>query len=101
VTPQGVLPVLFTLGAAPPHRVHPSCYLWGDVNNTTGLYRSDDNGSTWARINDDAHQYGGPTLIQGDPRVYGRVYMGTGGRGILRADIVGSKGGVRKGTGGI
>jgi oligoxyloglucan reducing-end-specific cellobiohydrolase len=44
---------------------------------------------TWVRINDDAHQYGGAAIIQGDPRVYGRVYMGMFGRGIIYADIAG------------
>ena len=38
-------------------------------------------------ISDLSHQYGWVTVIQGDPRVYGRLYVGTNGRGILYADI--------------
>ena len=42
----------------------------------------------WLRINDDLHQWGwtGQT-ITGDPRIYGRVYIGTNGRGIIYGDI--------------
>ena len=49
----------------------------------SGFFRSDDEGSSFARINDDAHQYGGSNVIIGDPRVYGRAYIAPGGRGIL------------------
>lgn len=105
-TSEGVTPYLFTVGAAAPGPDHATLYLWGltEKGGKTGLYRSDTNGAGWVRINDDAHQYGGPTVIQGDPRVYGRVFFGTGGRGIVRADITADKsmaGGVLPGTGGI
>jgi xyloglucan-specific exo-beta-1,4-glucanase len=54
-----------------------------------GVFRSADEGASWIRINDDQHQYGwiGQT-VAGDPRVFGRVYLGTNGRGILRGDPV-------------
>lgn len=56
-------------------------------------FRSADEGTSWVRINDDQHQYGwiGQT-ITGDPRVFGRVYLGTNGRGILRGDPVRARG---------
>jgi photosystem II stability/assembly factor-like uncharacterized protein len=62
---------------------YPALYLIGKVGDTRGFFRSDDTGATWVRINDDRHQYGFCGVIIGDPRVYGRVYVGTGGRGIV------------------
>lgn len=70
-------------GKAAPGKSYPAIYLNGRVGTIDAPYRSDDSGATWARLNDDAHQYGWIGTITGDPRVYGRVYFGTGGRGIV------------------
>jgi hypothetical protein len=70
-------------GRHAPGRTYPALYLSGTVNGVTGFFRSDDGGAQFIRINDDAHQYGGAQVITGDPRVYGRVYVAPGGRGIL------------------
>ena len=43
--------------------------------------------TSWVRINDDRHQYGWISAIAGDPRIYGRVYLATGGRGVIKGDI--------------
>ena len=56
----------------------------------SGLFRSIDDGAHWRRINDDAHQYGEIGQVTGDPRVFGRVYFATGGRGIFYGDPVAS-----------
>jgi photosystem II stability/assembly factor-like uncharacterized protein len=65
---------------------YPAIYIFGQVTNVTGLFRSDDQGASWVRINDDQHQFGlGNGWIHclcGDPRIYGRVYFGTEGRGV-------------------
>lgn len=64
----------------------PAVYLWGSQGGQRGVYRSVDGGAHWQRINDDAHQYGGPgdgRFIVGDMNVFGRVYMSTAGRGIV------------------
>ena len=56
------------------------------ISQPLGLYRSDDQGTTWTRINDDQHQFGGPgnaQIVCGDMNVYGRVYMSTVGRGVI------------------
>ena len=70
-------------GRAAPGKSYPAIYLSGKVSGTAGFFRSDDQGASFARINDDAHQYGGSNVIIGDPRVFGRVYVAPGGRGIL------------------
>ncbi|MEO7171441.1 fibronectin type III domain-containing protein, partial [Flavobacterium sp.] len=64
---------------------HPVLYMGGQVNNTWGIFRSEDLATNWTRINDDQHQYGGISQITGDPKIYGRCYFG--GRGLLYGDI--------------
>ena len=56
-------------------------YLVGTVGGVAGLFRSDDAGSTWTRINDDAHQWGGIGALAADNTVAGRVFLA--GRGVL------------------
>jgi xyloglucan-specific exo-beta-1,4-glucanase len=75
------------LGRAAPGAGYYAIYLWGAANNgPVGVYRSIDKGKTWERINDAAHQFGGPgngNFVSGDYNVFGRVYMSTVGRGIV------------------
>ncbi|MEU6355531.1 1,4-beta-glucanase [Streptomyces sp. NPDC047072] len=68
---------------------YPALYMVGSTESITAVYRSDDEAKSWVRINDDRHQWGwiGET-ISGDPRVYGRVYIATNGRGIQYGDPV-------------
>jgi oligoxyloglucan reducing-end-specific cellobiohydrolase len=79
------------VGAASPRTHQQAVFLYGETspNQAMAIYRSDDSGKSWMRINDDAQLYGGPTLIQADPRVYGRVYLGMNGRGIIYGDLRG------------
>lgn len=74
------------MGKAAPGASYPAVYIWGDINGVRGLYRSIDEGASWVRVNDDAHEFGGPAngaFVTGDMNVYGRVYMSTAGRGIV------------------
>lgn len=64
----------------------PALYLFGQIAGKTGLFRSDDDGRRWVRIDDAAHRYGKIYRVTGDPRLYGRVYFATGGRGIVYGD---------------
>jgi hypothetical protein len=74
-------------GKAATGRTYPAVYLAGKVKGVGGFFRSDDRGATWVRINDDRHQFGFAGVITGDPKRYGRIYVGTGGRGILYGDL--------------
>jgi len=73
-------------GKAAPGASQPALYLIGMVNGQTGVLRSNDWARTWTRINDDQHQWGLVTQVTGDPKQYGRVYVGTFGRGIVYGD---------------
>ncbi|MDX3578926.1 MULTISPECIES: 1,4-beta-glucanase [unclassified Streptomyces] len=76
-------------GKAAAGAAYPAVYQVGSTDTITAVYRSDDGARTWARINDDRRQWGwiGAT-IAADPRVYGRVYIATNGRGIQYGEPV-------------
>ncbi|MDD4968916.1 MAG: hypothetical protein PHT07_05765 [Paludibacter sp.] len=78
------------LGKAVVGNSYPSIYIWGTpVGGVLGIHRSDDMGVTWTRINDDAHEFGGPgngNYVMGDRNVTGRAFMSTAGRGIVYGD---------------
>jgi photosystem II stability/assembly factor-like uncharacterized protein len=79
----------FGFGKPAPHRSYPALYLAGTVDGQNGVFRSTDEAQTWVRINDDQHQWGLILQIAGDPRIFGRVYVGTHGRGISYGDPAG------------
>lgn len=75
-------------GAAGSGQTYPTVFIAGRVGGIRGIFASVNAGATWNRINDDQHQYGGAGQagITGDPRVYGRVYLTTNGRGAIYGD---------------
>ncbi|WP_035847119.1 RICIN domain-containing protein [Kitasatospora azatica] len=76
-------------GKAAPGASYQTLYLIGHVKGVAGVFRSTDQGASWVRINDDAHQWGNfasKPIITGDPDTYGRVYIGTNGRGLQYGD---------------
>jgi hypothetical protein len=77
----------FGFGKAAPGSSDPALYLVGIIGGQRGVFRSDNFGTHWVRINDDQHQWGLILQVTGDPRIYGRVYVGTHGRGVLYGDI--------------
>lgn len=75
-------------GKAAEGRDSPALYAIGTRGELRAIWRSDDAGKTWLRVNDAAHEYGRRfRTISGDPRIYGRVYVGTDGRGIVYGDV--------------
>jgi photosystem II stability/assembly factor-like uncharacterized protein len=73
-------------GRAAMGQTYPAVYVAGSVGGVWGTYRSDDSGMTWTRIDDPQHQFGFINILAGDQNQYGRVYLGTGGRGIVYGD---------------
>jgi len=75
-------------GKAATGQTYMALYAAAQVAGVRGIFRSIDAGQTWVRINDDQHQWGhaGETALTGDARIFGRVYIGTNGRGIIYGD---------------
>ncbi|MEF2968283.1 X2-like carbohydrate binding domain-containing protein [Paenibacillus sp. M1] len=64
-------------------------YTSAKIDGVRGIFRSDNAGASWIRINDDQHQYASTNMaITGDPRIFGRVYVGTNGLGIVYGDTL-------------
>ncbi|MET7896684.1 cellulose binding domain-containing protein [Streptomyces mirabilis] len=73
---------------------YQTLYTSAKIGGVRGIFRSTDEGASWTRINDDAHQWGWTGgAITGDPRIYGRVYIATNGRGIIYGDSSDTGGG--------
>lgn len=77
------------LGKAKNDGDYMALYILGEANGDGyGVYQSLDKGVTWTRINDDTEKWGNVNKnISGDPKVYGRVYVSTNGRGIIMGNV--------------
>jgi xyloglucan-specific exo-beta-1,4-glucanase len=73
------------LGASATTGGYPSLYAGANIGGVIGYFRSDDQGTNWVQINDAAHGFGSISSnpISADLLVYGRVFIGTNGRGIF------------------
>lgn len=81
------------LGAPKTTGGYPAIFAAATYGGETGYFRSDDQGVNWVRIDDSAHRFASASAncIAADPRVYGRVYIGTNGRGIFYGEVTGSQ----------
>lgn len=71
------------IGKEAPHSSIPTLFVSGEVEGETGLFRSLDRGKSWTRIDDEQHQYGVISPLAADPKVFGRVYLGSNGLGVI------------------
>ena len=74
-------------GMAAAGKTYPAVYVAAKINNVSGVFQSIDGGSTWKRINDDKHQWGGVNWVTGDMRVYGRVYVNGLAAGLVIGNL--------------
>lgn len=63
---------------------YPTLFAIGRRGDLEAIWRSEDAGASWLRINDAQHEYGRRfRVICADQGVFGRVYVGTDGRGVI------------------
>lgn len=87
----GVRVVALGFGKAAPGRRYPTLYALARRRHFLAIWRSEDIGRHWRRLNGRRHVYGQRlSCVAGDPRIFGRVYVGTNGRGILYGEPRGS-----------
>ncbi|WP_250901839.1 MULTISPECIES: sialidase family protein [unclassified Dyella] len=89
----------FGFGKAAPGSAKPTLFLAGRLHGAQGIFRSLDDGRSWQRIDDADHRYGRISHLVGDPRVFGRLYFATSGRGIFYADPASTTGSAGVGWG--
>ena len=85
----GLTVEMLDFGKAPAGSAYPALFAIGTRGEVRGVFRSDDQGRSWIRVNDDRHEYGRRfRAVAGDPRVFGRVYVATDGRGVVYGEPV-------------
>ncbi len=75
---------LFGFGKAARSDAPPTMYLYGAVNGVDGIWMSVDSIDRWINIQNPKIQVGSfPTTLEGSRTEFGRVFIGTAGRGIF------------------
>ncbi|PWY85483.1 xyloglucanase [Aspergillus eucalypticola CBS 122712] len=71
---------------------YPVLFGFFTVDGVTGLFKTEDQGVNWQIISDAEHGFGAASanVVNGDLQNYGRVFVGTNGRGIFYGDPSGS-----------
>jgi len=77
---------LFSAGRPAPYSDRPALYVYGQVEGSGAheILRSDDLGASWKIISVPGQPVGDqPSVMKADSQTYGRVFIGTNGRGIF------------------
>lgn len=77
---------MIAFGKPAPGKKEPTVFLFGSVQGKGGLFRSDDDGATWKKIEMSSPINNEPKIIGADRQTFGRAYIGTDGRGIYVID---------------
>jgi hypothetical protein len=85
----GILDVYdFGFGKEAASGAYPTVFIAGWVKRVWGVWRSDDDCATWTRIGDfPLNSLDAIKAVEGDPNIYGRVYLGFQGSGYAYGDI--------------
>ncbi|MBS1704879.1 MAG: carbohydrate-binding protein [Armatimonadetes bacterium] len=76
------------LGKADAGTTRPTIFAAGHLGKWPGIYRCTD-GKTWTRISNASHGFATVRVLEGDLRQFGRVFIGTNGRGIFMGNPAG------------
>ncbi len=77
-------------GANVPGTQTASIFVLATIDGVRGIYRSDDDGNSWIYTYNPQMGFGVcPQGIEGDKRVFGRVYVATAGRSVLYGEPLG------------
>jgi len=71
-----------SLGKNAPDVTYATLFANGRIGTQWGIFYSKDQGISWARINDDAHEYGWIDYVVADQRVFGRVFLSPNCMGV-------------------
>lgn len=71
-------------GKIAPGQTYPSIYVYGFLSSVFGIFRSDDNASSWVTISNGypMGSFDEIQTIEGDANTYGTVYIGFSGSGF-------------------
>lgn len=76
-----------SFGKAAPGADYPTIFVAGKMGSLTGIFLSQDLGEKWLLLSNKDMQFSSLRLIMGDPNIFGRLYIGTDGRGIFYGDL--------------